>query len=278
MAVLLIAFGVLIIIQEHHNYDEEGFWMTVTPTPIDSIETEHQLDKILNDWFVDMTDKKEDKYRYPPMHKRNDLRYLPYLWIMFNTIPLPEYASYEYKWYFSALFLNSKLDMALPKLERLFQAELPNIYSLEPEYGERLVIGGGLLDEDEDEIDDWETHWEREYINNELYCIDSLRVRVVGYADRSALEKLEQYYKERNQEKELAIYYKVMLGHEGNGDLAESYLQVLKPYLKEQPEFIKGIRTVLLRAALCDHNTRAQELCDSLGFSLCDYRLPRLDE
>ena len=27
-------------------------------------------------------------------------------------------------------------------------------------------------------------------------------------------------------------------------------------------------------AALCDHNERAQQLCDSLGFSLCDYRLP----
>ena len=29
-----------------------------------------------------------------------------------------------------------------------------------------------------------------------------------------------------------------------------------------------------VRGALCDHNARAQELCDSIGFSLCDCRLP----
>ena len=65
-----------------------------------------------------------------------------------------------------------------------------------------------------------------------------------------------------------------MLGFEGNGDLAERYYTLLKPYLTEQPEFFNGIRKSLLRAALCDHNERAQQLCDSLGFSLCDYRLP----
>ena len=40
------------------------------------------------------------------------------------------------------------------------------------------------------------------------------------------------------------------------------------------PYFRTAVREVLLRAALCDHNERAQELCDSLGFSICDYRLP----
>ena len=92
------------------------------------------------------------------------------------------------------------------------------------------------------------------------------------------MQKLETYYNNRNEAKELAIYYKVMLNYEGNGDLAERFYYVLRPYIDEEHQFMNGIRTVLLRAALCDHNARAQELCDSLGFSLCDYRLPRLDE
>ena len=64
-----------------------------------------------------------------------------------------------------------------------------------------------------------------------------------------------------------------MLGYEGNGDLAERFYRVLEPYFNETPKFRTAVREVLLRAALCDHNKRAQELCDSLGFSLCDYRI-----
>ena len=107
-----------------------------------------------------------------------------------------------------------------------------------------------------------------------LNHIDTLRVRAIAYNDRKALGKIERYYNEKNDAKGIAIYYKVLLSYEGNGDLAEKYYYVLRPYLAEQPEFLNSIREVLLRAALCDHNARAQELCDSLGFSLCDYRLP----
>ncbi len=109
------------------------------------------------------------------------------------------------------------------------------------------------------------------------YDIDSLRVRVVAHNDRNALDLLERYYKDKNNDKGIAIYYKVMLSHDGNGDLAERFYRVLEPYFKETPEFRIAVREVLLRAALCDHNARAQELCDSLGYSLCDYKLPKIE-
>lgn len=109
--------------------------------------------------------------------------------------------------------------------------------------------------------------------NSDNY-IDSLRVMILGYNDREALDKLEKYYRDKGDDKGIAIYYKVMLGYEGNGDLSERFYRVLEPYFDETPEFRRAVREVLLRAAICDGNARAQALCDSLGFSLCDYRLP----
>ncbi|MDE6369026.1 MAG: hypothetical protein K2K94_07295 [Muribaculaceae bacterium] len=110
-----------------------------------------------------------------------------------------------------------------------------------------------------------------------LTYVDTLRVKVVMHNDRKALAKLEQYYRNKNDEKGLAIYYKVMLGYKGNGDLAERFYKVLAPELDRNPQLTRTVREVLLRAAMCDHNARAKELCDSLGFSLCDYRLPRFE-
>ena len=107
-----------------------------------------------------------------------------------------------------------------------------------------------------------------------ITVIDSLRVRAIVHNDRKALKKLEDYYKKKGDDTGIAIYYKVMLCYEGNGDLAEKFYRVLEPHFNETPEFRKAVREVLLRAAHCDNDRRAQELCDSLGFSLCDYRLP----
>lgn len=104
--------------------------------------------------------------------------------------------------------------------------------------------------------------------------IDTLRVKALVYNDREALDKLEKYYHDKGGDKGIAIYYKVLLSYEGNGDLAERFYHVLEPYFVNTPQFKLAVRQVLLRAALCDKNARAQELCDSLGFSLCDYRLP----
>lgn len=107
-----------------------------------------------------------------------------------------------------------------------------------------------------------------------LTHIDTLRLKALMYNDRQSLNELEKYYSEKGDDKGIAIFYKVMLGYEGNGDLAERFYKVLEPYFDDTPEFRSAVREVLLRAAHCDKNKRAQELCDSLGFSLCDYRLP----
>ena len=115
---------------------------------------------------------------------------------------------------------------------------------------------------------------EKALIDGHTYGVDSLRVRVVAYNDRDALEKLEKYYRNKGDAKGIAIYYKVMLGYKGNGDLAERFCHVLEPYFEKTPEMRSVVRKVLLRAAVCDRNERAVELCDSLGFSICDYRLP----
>lgn len=96
---------------------------------------------------------------------------------------------------------------------------------------------------------------------------------MIAHNNRDALEKLEAYYKDKGNDTGIAIYYKVMLGYEGNGDLAEKFYKVLEPHFNDTPGFRKTVREVLIRAALCDKNIRAQELCDSLGFSLCDYRI-----
>ena len=65
----------------------------------------------------------------------------------------------------------------------------------------------------------------------------------------------------------------MLLSYKGNGNLAERFFKVLEPYFDTKPEFKNAVREVLLRTAICDHNARAQELCDSLAISFCDYRL-----
>ena len=111
-------------------------------------------------------------------------------------------------------------------------------------------------------------------IDDSVYGLDSLRVRVVAHNDRDALAKLEKYYHNKGDDKGIAIYYKVMLGYRGNGDLAERFYKTLEPYFEKTPGYKAVVRQVLIRAALCDRDVRAAELCDSLGFTFCDYRLP----
>lgn len=113
----------------------------------------------------------------------------------------------------------------------------------------------------------------REFMWFEPTAIDTIRVKAIAHNDRDALARLEKYYHDNCNDKELAIYYKVLLSYEGNGDLAERFYRLLEPYFAETPELRIAVREVLLRAAYCDNDKRAQELCDSLGFSLCDYRL-----
>ena len=98
-------------------------------------------------------------------------------------------------------------------------------------------------------------------------------MKVIAHNDRKALGQLEKYYKEIGYDLGIAIYYKVLLCQDGNGDLAERLYRVLKPYFDKRPELENAAHDALIRAALCDHNERAQQLCDSLGYSLCDYKV-----
>lgn len=103
--------------------------------------------------------------------------------------------------------------------------------------------------------------------------IDTLRVRTVVHNDRKALRELEKYYRKIGYDLGIAIYYKALLCRDGNGDLAERLYQVLQPYFYDRPELENAAREALIRAAMCDNNKRAKELCDSLGYSFCDYKV-----
>lgn len=106
-----------------------------------------------------------------------------------------------------------------------------------------------------------------------LSYTDALRISVIKHQDRNALSALRSYYRNIGDELGSAVYYKIMLSHEGNGDLAEEYYKLLKPYFLRRPELEDAAHITLLRAATCDNDKRAQELCDSLGYSICDYKI-----
>ncbi len=231
---------------------------------LDSIETEYQLDNIVSGWYADMYAINSDKC--PAFERREDLRYLPYLYVMFNEYSIPRHILPKYS-----------LEYALST--NRYDTILQRIYD---ESITRMMHRDGFDRKTDDSIywdvkfDSGKKYSDYELIGGRSYSIDSLRIRVVAYNDRSALEKLEQFYSSGNDpaaQKELAVYYRVLLTYEGNGDLAERFYKVLKWYYDKRLQFRNGVRLVLLRAAVCDGNARAQELCDSLGFSLCDYKI-----
>lgn len=255
--------GALYSCGDKNNYDEVDY---MTVIEIDSLETEFRLDDIYNGGYIAVNGR--NKYEYQELWQRGDLRYLPYIYLALGERYLPRpiaqqynqmiidmcgYAQNDSVYYFGKLFSKRLRD----KYSKLCESD-PDFRMRKYPERERII----------------KRKSPKVQIDDKVYDLDSLRISVIGFNDRNALGLLEKYYKSIDMGKELAAYYKVMLGFEGNGDLAERYYEVLKPYLSEKPEFYGGIKEVLLRAALCDHNERAQELCDSLGFSLCDYRLP----
>lgn len=252
--------GMLLIYLNTTKFPSDGCNYYVYIAELDSVTTERHLDQIIDGWYID----EEDPFKQ--LKRRRDLRYLPYFIQMYNDCYLTKVRARYTQVPFAKV--STKSDLTLFKLfEHLARND-------SKKNGQTDVEGF----EADYEFDPAAPYSNYEYIENEFISVDSLRVRVVAHNDRSALKKLESYYAQRNEIKELAIYYKVMLSYEGNGDLAEKFYYVLRPYMDDEHRYYNGIRTVLLRAALCDHNARAQELCDSLGFSLCDYRLPLLDE
>ncbi len=234
---------------------------------MDSAHTAHQLDNIISGWYID--EYYDDISNILGLKGDNDVALLPYYYQIFCNNALPYEVINRFSYNLSMIC--SQYDKNLMYLydRTVARAEEKNghLFSdCKPYY---------LLCDDinrvRSTIPDYLNYAD---IDGERMSVDSLRIRVVAYNDRNALGKLERYYHDRNEPRELAIYYRVLLNYDGNGDLAERFYYVLRPYLKEKAQYLNGIREVLLRTALCDHNERAQELCDSLGFSLCDYKIP----
>ena len=240
---------------------------------MDSLQTEIQLENIINGTYVVNYDSFYRAFWGRGISwEYRDLRYLPYCYIaLLDERYLPRYIAYN-----DIFMVDLLCDNAVDYV--FYFGDTISVLSHEKYW--KLCRPDSVID-----INEIRESWRKRsrtsmatQIQSKSCNLDSLRIRVIGYNDRNALSLLEKYYSNSGPIKELVVYYKIMLGVEGNGDLAERYYNVLKPYLAEQPEFFNSIRDVLLRAAICDHNERARQLCDSLGISLCDYRLPVLDE
>lgn len=202
----------------------------------------------------------------PTLSVENDMELLPYMISLFSQDKVLPHSYYDYIEDFIQLctskiqdenlfkfgeFITKKATQNLPQGHIYADIKYPTKYKQDKNYKAEYSL-----------------------IENNIYNIDSLRIYTLAHNSRRALTFLEKYYREKNEESKIAIYYKVLLCYEGNGDLAERFYRVLSPELKRNPQLNNTVREVLVRAAICDHNTRAQELCDSLGFSLCDNRLP----
>lgn len=270
--IFLICICVFFSVLVHSCYGKGGVYRI--EKTIDSLETEIQLDNIINGSYIAVDLDNRNFYR--GLHesydlKQRNLRYLPYLCLVLNEKHFPTEIIGRYRNMIELMCEFSPNDSVY---------KLGKVYSVESKDRYYKITNPDSIYPWWDFDDERDTFIRRNppivQIDNRAYNLDSLRVNVIGYNDRNALGLLEEYYKGVDMGKELAVYYKVMLGFEGNGDLAERYYEVLKPYLAKQPEFYNSIRETLIRAALCDRNERAQQLCDSLGFSLCDYRMPVL--
>ncbi|MDE5554112.1 MAG: hypothetical protein K2J10_02890 [Muribaculaceae bacterium] len=227
------------------------------PRILDSAETQALLGQAVTAQFIGMAPA---SYELPI---RTDLEYLPYLMIILQN---PDRYPYN---------LSPLLDDLVSICTNAIDDE--GLYL----YGRRIYSKYYNRKEDQESgypknfsADRNPTYNFSEPPSYQLNMVDTLRVQALLHNDRKALNALEKYYRDKGKTKDLAIYYKVLLCYPGNGDLAERFYNILQPYFKFRPEVRTAVREVLLRAAICDHNARAQELCDSLGYSLCDYRLP----
>lgn len=227
------------------------------PPMFDSVETRKLLDESI--WTGTINNFRGDQK--VELETRSDLEYLPYLLLVCNKHDQP--------------IIDRKGDVFISLCteaiddQRLFDLgkqiiDKMNKRIVRPyqtfEYPDSFTKGGMFT--------------YRNFMWFSPTAIDTLRVRALAHNDRDALEKLEKYYQEKDDDMGIAVYYKAMLGYKGNADLAERFYRVLEPNFSKVPQLRSAVREVLLQAAICDHNERAQELCDSLGFSLCDYRLP----
>ena len=241
------------------------------PPMLDSLETKKVLETALWTGNVDPGKKSGDT---PELFLRDDLEYLPYLFLEQTNMTNS----------YSSILLQNFIVMCSEAIDdkKLFETG-KRVVDIDNERSKLLppqvhpITGKKRGYSPIHYPDSFESGLTWSFINAvpfNITTIDSLRVRAIVHNDRKALEKLEDYYKRKGDDTGIAIYYKVMLCYEGNGDLAEKFYKVLEPHFNKTPGFHKAVREVLLRAAYCDNDRRAKELCDSLGFSFCDYRLP----
>ena len=270
-AVIGLFIFVLIVLFYYGKGNYYAYGGYLISKTMDSLQTEIQLENIINGTYVGDYNSFYREF-WGRDYKYRDLRYLPYCYIaLLDERYLPRYIAYK-----DIFMVDLLCDNAVDSV--FYFGDTISVLSHEKYW--KLCRPDSVID-----INKIRESWRNRsktsvatQIESKSCILDSLRIRVIGYNDRNALSLLEKYYSNSGTIKELAVYYKIMLGVEGNGDVAERYYKVLKPYLAEQPEFFNSIRDVLLRAAICDHNERARQLCDSLGISLCDYRLSVLDE
>lgn len=235
---------------------------------LDSLQTAKEMSNVLAYGFILYQPKLSDIM--PSIAGLDDLSLLPYLLDMYSNKQVLPHGNYEYMQFFIEFCTRRIND---PKLFALGKRIVEHVDKItNHHYGRAFSNYLDSFNQDSYYIN------RREMIDGAFVSVDSLRVMALVHNDREALNKLEKYYRGKGDDKGLAIYYKLMLGYEGNGDLAERFYRVLEPYFGESPELRAPVREILLRAAICDKNPRAQQLCDSLGFSLCDYRLPAPDE
>lgn len=248
-------------------------WLCAPPSPmLDSIRTRKVMEKSMCFGYFDIPYSHKERCQYD-MYESSDMEYLPYFMNVFSSEPTFDYLDLlEYFISMCTMAVDDKDLFAYGKkcVDKI-NIQISNLPPYQSPYNGKIFFHRQKKypNEFEPGLTDNFDH----SIPYKPTALDTLRIGALIRNDRNALAQIEDYYRGKGDEKGLAIYYKVMLNYDGNGDLAERFYRVLAPHINEMPELRIAVRKVLLRAALCDRDKRAQELCDSLGFSLCDYKI-----
>lgn len=210
------------------------------------------------------------------IYQRKDMEYLPYFFLTFSSSSTPPLDVEKLMTDYIVMCTARYDDKALFELGRKAVDKLNKRIEERPE--KAIPLNNGYTQyckpspipyPDSFSKNNIKAHQEVSFTPSK---IDTLRVKAIAHNDRKALRQLEKYYQEIGYDLGIAIYYKVLLCRDGNGDIAERLYRLLKPYFYDRPELENVAHDALIRAAICDRDKRAQELCDSLGYSLCDYK------
>lgn len=226
---------------------------------LDSIETQNIMEGSLAEGRIVLSPINGE---YPDcLFYWKDLEYMPYM-MMTLSKPYPSWDS-VYK-----TCLSYMIDICYHTIFDTLLQEYGKRYI--DAYNEQIESEPPLMNRRGEVIDRRKPYPEQIGLRK-ISAIDSLRIKALIHNDRDALTKLEEHYRAIDYELGVAVYYKLMLGFEGNGDLAERFYRVLQPHFSENPRLKLAAKEVLTTAALRDGNQRAQELCDSLEYQLHVY-------